>query len=360
MKKVIILGFFFLVSLKSKAQFEFHTPNWYKGKSYQKLIVKVGDQSKPYTQKIMQLIRDNWNICPVEFYSDKFDKSLLVDGNIFLNFERYTIASQYERNYGSNTGILGDNGGVSRGNVNYNDYYYLNFWVIDKNYKPKNDWWDYQYTIAKSEFYLKLIGMGEEEYKTFKIDTETLFDIRESVYRVEREELYPKEFDFTSLNFQLQYLNGMEGNLKNMIQYVNNQISKNSEKDFFSDTKNELELAKLKNATLYIPNYWYGEKGTILENLKEVDKYVKIHVKFLDDLMKSYPYKSELISRSDLDKKIINAKEDFYYLNYVQSSADKIISVINGKTGDVIYSSVTKNSYRIKEKDIEKIGKLIK
>jgi len=353
MKKIIILGFFFLVTLKSNAQFEFHTPNWYKSKSYQKLIVKVGDQSKPYTQKIMQLIRDNWNICPVEFYSDKFDKSLLIDGNIFLNFERYTIASQYVRDYGNN-------GGISRGNVNYNDYYYLNFWVINKNYNPKKDWWDYKYIIAKSEFYLKLIGMGEEEYKAFKIDLETLIGIRESVFRIEREEMYPKEFDFTNPNFQLQYLNGMEGNLKNMIQYVNNQISKNSEKDFFSDTRNESELANLKNATLYIPNYWYGEKGTILENLKEDDKYVKVHVKFLNDLMKSYPYKSELISRSDLDNKILSTVEDFYYLNYVQSSADKIISVINGKTGDVMYSSVTKNSYRIKEKDIEKIGKLIK
>lgn len=353
MKKIIILGFFFLVTLKSNAQFEFHTPNWYKSKSYQKLIVKVGDQSKPYTQKIMQLIRDNWNICPLEFYSDKFDKSLLIDGNIFLNFERYTIASQYVRDYGNN-------GGISRGNVNYNDYYYLNFWVINKNYNPKKDWWDYKYTIAKSEFYLKLIGMGEEEYKAFKIDLETLIGIRESVFRIEREEMYPKEFDFTNPNFQLQYLNGMEGNLKNMIQYVNNQISKNSEKDFFSDTRNESELANLKNATLYIPNYWYGEKGTILENLKEDDKYVKVHVKFLNDLIKSYPYKSELISRSDLDNKILSTVEDFYYLNYIQSSADKIISVINGKTGDVIYSSVTKNSYRIKEKDIEKIGKLIK
>lgn len=352
MKKIILSSLILLVTTYSNAQFEFHYPNWYNSKKYEKLIVKVGDQSKPYTQKIMQLIRDNWDVCPVDFYTDKFDKSLLVDGNIFLNFERYTIASQFVRDYGNN-------GGISRGNVNYNDYYYLNFWVIDKNYKPKKDWWDYKYTIAKSEFYLKLIGMGEEEYKAFKIDLETLIEIRESVYRVEREELYPKEFDFTNPNFQHQYLNGMEGNLKNMIQYVNNQVSKNSEKDFFSDTKNESELAKLKNATLYIPNYWYGEKGTILDNLKEGDKYIKAHSDFLNSLVKSYPYKIEIISRSELDSKILNAKNDFYYLNYIQSSADKIISIINGKNGDVIYSNLSKNSYRIKVKDIEKIGKLI-
>jgi hypothetical protein len=352
MKKIII-GFLFLLNFNANAQFEFHYPSWYKDKTYQKLIVKVGDQSNPYTQKIMQIIKDNWNVCPIEFYTDKFDKNLLVDGNIFLNFERYTIASQYVRDYGNN-------GGISRGNVNYNDYYYLNFWVIDKSYKPKKDWWDYKYTIAKSEFYLKLIGMGEEEYKAFKIDLETLIGIRESVFRIEREEMYPKEFDFTGLNFQLQYLNGMEGNIKNMIQFVNNQVKNKAEKDFFSDTKNESELSKLKKETLFIPNYWYGEKGTILENLKDGDKYISAHIKFLNDLQKSYLYKSEVITRTDLDKKILNANKDFYYLNYVQSSADKIISIINGKTGEVIYSSVTKNSYRLKEKDLEKIEKLLK
>lgn len=337
----------------SYAQFEFHQPNWYAGKGFQKLYVKVGDQSQPYTKKIMQLIKENWTLCSVEFYTDKLDTSLLVDGNLFLNFERYSIASQYVRDYGNN-------GGISRGQVNYNDYYYLNFWVIDKKYKPKNDWWDYRFTVAKSEFYLKTIGLGEEEFKMFKIDLETMVGTRESVFHIERQERYPKVFDFTDASFQNNYLNGMEGNLKNMLQFTNDEIKKQREKDFFDSSKNETALSQLKSKTLFIPNYWYGAPGTILENVPQGDKYIAAHEKFLKDLKSAYPMASEIITRDELNTKILTAKDDFYYLNYIQSSADKIVSVVNGKTGEVIYSEVTKNSYRLKEKDIEKLAKQIK
>lgn len=351
--KIFLLPLLIFFTLKCNAQFEFHNPAWLTGKSYKKLIVKVGDQSNAYTQKIMQLFKDNWTVCPVEFYSDKFDKAYLTEGNLFMNFERYTIASQYVRDYGNN-------GGRSNGEVSYNDYYYLNFWVLDKKFKPGKDWWDYKFTVARSEFYLKTIGMGEEEYKMFKIDLETVSGIRKSVYNVQREEMYPKLFDFTGQDFQFQYLNGMEGNIRNMIQYINSELLKRSEKDLFSSVKNESELSKLKDAVLFLPNYWYGEKGTILENLKDGDKYVKAHADFIKNLKNKYPYKMQVISRSDLNTKILSAGEDFYYINYIQSSADKIVSIVNGKTGEVIYSEVTKNSYRIKEKDIEKIAKAIK
>lgn len=270
-----------------------------------------------------------------------------------MNFERYTLASQYVRDYGNN-------GGVSNGQVNYNDYYYLDFWVIDKKYKHKYDWWDYKNTVARSEFYLKTIGMGDEEYKMFKIDPTEISGIKESVYSVKRQELYPKVFDFTGENFASYYLNGTEGQLKNMIQYVQSQISQSREKDFFDSEKNPTELGKLKTQTLYFPNYWFGAAGTICQNLAGGDKYLDFHKKYIADLMKAYPYKIELIDREKLNQKIQTATEDFFYLNYIQSSADKIISVVNGKTGDVIYSEINKNAYRIKEKDLEKLGKQIK
>lgn len=349
----LTLCFFLSSAMNLLAQYEFHQPSGYTAKTYQKLIVKVGNQQQPYTQKMMKMIQDNWSLCPIVFYSDKFDKSWLVEGNLFLNFERYTIASQYVRDYGNN-------GGISNGQVNYNDYYYLDFWVIDKKYKPKNDWWDYKNTVARSEFYLRTIGMGDEEYKMFKIDPADISGVRESVYSVQREELYPKAFDFTGQFFSGQYLNGTEGQIKNMIQYVNTQLAKGSEKDFFESEKKSDELAQLKTQTLYVPNYWYGASGTICQNLPSGEKYLEITQKYITNLLKAYPYKIELIDREALNQKILSATEDFYYLNYIQSSADKIISVINGKTGDVIYSEVNKNAYRIKEKDLEKIGKQIK
>jgi hypothetical protein len=347
---VFLIVFLFTYSL-TYSQYEFFKPEWYGTNGFKKLYVKVGDQNSEYTKKIMQLFQENWNVCPVEFFSDKIDKSLFVDGNLFMNFERYTIASQYVRDFEAR-------GSYSRSDVSYNDYYYFNFWVIDKKYKPKFDWWDYKYTVAKSEFYLKTIGMGEEEYKAFQM--ELIIGKRPSVFSVEREEFYPKIYDFTDIDFQNYFLNGTEGNIKNMIQYVNNEIKKNTERELFDNFKNDLELQKLKSSVLYFPNYWYGENGTITEKLSKDHKYYDATVKYIDNLVKSYPFKMELIKRSELNNMIINSDKDFYYLNYVQSSADKLISIINGRTGEVIYYEGTKNSYRIKEKDIEKIAKSIK
>lgn len=353
--KTFIRGFLFLLLLFSSttiySQYEFFKPDWYGNIGFKKLYVKVGDQNAEYTKKIMKLFQDNWTVCPVEFFSNKIDKSLFVDGNLFMNFERYTLASQYVRDYGNN-------GGISRGDVTYNDYYYFNFWVIDKKYKPKYDWWDYKYTVAKSEFYLKTIGMGEEEFKAFQM--ELVIGKRPSVFAVQREEFYPKIYDFSDVDFQNYFLNGTEGHLKNMIQYVNAEIKKGTQRELFDNFKMDSELQKLKTATLYFPNYWYGETGTITEKLPKESKYYDATVKYIDNLIKAYPYKMQLINRSELKDMILKTDKDFYYLNYIQSSADKLISIVNGRTGEVIYSENTKNSYRIKEKDIDKLVKALK
>ncbi|HNP33116.1 MAG TPA: hypothetical protein PKN96_07470 [Flavobacterium sp.] len=353
--KLLLQRFLFAIFLLSSSliysQYEFFKPDWYGTNGFKKLYVKVGDQNAEYTKKIMKLFQDNWDVCPVEFFSDKIDKTLFVDGNLFMNFERYTIASQYVRDFEAR-------GSYSRSDVSYNDYYFFNFWVIDKKYKPKYDWWDYKYTVAKSEFYLKTIGMGEEEYKAFQM--ELIIGKRPSVFSIEREEFYPKIYDFTDADFQNYFLNGTAGNIKNMIQYVNAEIKKGTKRELFDNFKIDTEMQKLKTATLYFPNSWYGEKGTIMENLPKEHKYYGMTVNYLDNLIKAYPYKMQLIKRSELNDMILKADKDFYYLNYIQSSADKLISIINGKTGEVIYSEATKNSYRIKEKDIDRIAKAFK
>jgi hypothetical protein len=52
----------------------------------------------------------------------------------------------------------------------------------------------------------------------------------------------------------------------------------------------------------------------------------------------------------------MNGSKDVYYLNYIQSSADKILNVLNGKTGEILYTNVEKRSYRMKSKDFANIA----
>src|SRR4030095_16430969 len=103
----------------------------------------------------------------------------------------------------------------------------------------------------------------------------------------------------------------------------------------------------------------YGEDGLLMESLEHSSKPYKITVKYLDDMIAAYPYKIKKVGREELSNMILGAKKDFYYYNYIQSSANKIVSVVNGFTGNVIYKEVTRLKYRPNEKDLEKIGNAV-
>jgi hypothetical protein len=98
----------------------------------------------------------------------------------------------------------------------------------------------------------------------------------------------------------------------------------------------------------------------MLEDEKETSSVYKKTAKYIEKMLTAYPYKVKLITREELNNLILTADTNVYYLNYIQSSADKIISVTNGLNGNVIYTQVTKISYRIKDSDLENIGKAIK
>lgn len=82
-RKITAFLLFLSCNLTLFAQYEFHQPSGYTAKTYQKMLVKVGNQQQPHTQKIMKLIQDNWTICPVFFYSEKLDPSWLAEGICF-------------------------------------------------------------------------------------------------------------------------------------------------------------------------------------------------------------------------------------------------------------------------------------
>lgn len=342
--KLFICSLFFQ-TYTSLGQYEIKFPSWYKG-PFNKLYVKIDDLNDSYSKEIIKIIDENWKICPISYYTEKnIDSSLLIDGNLFLNVERYSIDSQNVRQ--------SENFGTSYGAVVSKDYYYLNFWVIDEKYNPKNDLNDYKFSVARAELYLKTIGMGPEDLKKFEFKLQNRKMNSETIKRRQ------SSYDLTSEEFEFYYCNGMPGNIKNIIQHVNKQILDKKEKKLLDSIKPTAEISKLKTEVLYVPNYWYGPGGTMLDILPENDKIYKLNVKYIDDLLKSYPFEIKLITRPELNEMVMNASNDFYYLNYIQSSTDKIISVVNGKNGDVIYSENTSLSYRLKNKDFENVGKAV-
>jgi len=299
------------------AQYEIQYPKWYPETKLKMLYILTGDSTTTYAKDIIDIVKTNWKLTPVSVLTNKIPESFMVNGNVFLS------VTSYSKTMSKNNEV-----------VYANDYYHLDIWTVENDFKPSKKWEDYGFIIASAELYNRTNGMG--------------------VIANEAHE------DFASALFPNDYLNGMNGNIKNMIQYFNMMISHDKTISLLRDHESTAELSNLKTDTLFMPNYWYGNLNTMLGDTKETTSDYKRTAKYLENVVKSYPYKIQFVTRGELNDRIINATKNIYYVNIIQSSADKIVSVINGLNGNVIYSQTTRKSYRIKNSDLENIGKAVK
>ncbi|MBL7722806.1 MAG: hypothetical protein JNK27_01600 [Chitinophagaceae bacterium] len=337
----ILLLLAFLFSKKTDAQFEITTPKWYPAVKYNKLYVYMGDTSKPHSKKIMNIVRENWKLCQVVFAYGQPDASLIIPGNLFLRVSSLSKTTQYIRGYWAGQRDY-------KGTTFSNDYYYLSLEASNNPGPSSKNELD---MVARAELYLKTITYGgqDEVEKAFKKD------LKKSGILYKKESTY----DLADVDFKYVYLNGNPGNIKNMIQYVSSQLGEGKSSKLLEENSSAAEITKLKQDTLYVPNYWYGEDGLTMESLDHESKPYKITVKYVEDMIAAYPYKIKLVSREELNNKILQANKDFYYYSYIQCSANKIVSVINGHTGNVVYKEVTRLKYRPTEKDFETLGKTV-
>lgn len=326
MKKYPFLILLFLC-FHANAQYFIQYPEWYPGTAFKTLFVITRDSSKPYAKEVFNTIKENWTLCPVKWvqarYSHEIPESLFIQGNLFLSAETNSTSTVFERRYSS--------GITTRSSPVVNDYFHINLWSAGDKINPKRSISENAFTLASAELFNRTITLGKLAWES--------------------------EGDLTSALFAGDFCNGMSGNIRNMIQFFNSELPKNNPKKFLTDMPPATELGNLKKDTLFFPNSWYGGPGTVL--VDEKPKYATAMEKFLEDMMAGYAYKIKLITREELNRRILTATKNFYYLNYIQSSADKSVSVINGFTGNVVYSEITRKSYLFKEKDLKKIEEAI-
>lgn len=143
------------------------------------------------------------------------------------------------------------------------------------------------------------------------------------------------------------------GMLKNYFQKMNSLLTK---EEFYwmyeSDIKEEVK--NLKTKVLYIPDYnkITYRPGRFSDEPKSE--------KELTELFEDYKYKYEFISVENLDSKILN-NEEVYYLQYVRVNNEKFFSIVNGKTGEVVYRDYEAGmgTFNIDNKDFKNLAKAI-
>lgn len=183
---------------------------------------------------------------------------------------------------------------------------------------------------------------GKTQYKTTTFAS--VFFTPDVDTRIQTEEL---SLDKVSVN-RLQ--NYKLGYFTNYIQFINDGLTLNSNFNCFDESINKEKMKSLKTGTLILS-----------EEIKKKFKAYQFSSgkdREITELLEDYKYKYEVLSEKEIDDKIKN-NEDFYYLIYSQINAKKIISIVNSKTGEIIYNVKDRLSYNIKPNDFKDLNKVL-
>ncbi len=349
MKKIILLLCVVFITNNLNAQCETDFPKWIDQTPINCLyvVVKNEDTTTAYAQKILKLVRETWTISPVKTWAlladEKNEEKVLKPGNAFLSISfDYEAATATVANGTSNKYIYD----ASRSEY----YHFLNFWTVKTG--KKSSLGRDEVKLVRSECTLKITPKPEvfepkgvvfwgfklpPNYDSIKLADYSILDERASNY----------------------ILNIKPGFIKNTVQYAVNLIKERRNVRLYKDYDNKgLEITSTD--TLFVPNYWYGDEGAIstlhkLTNEKDAELKNEIN-----EILKAYPHPIKLISRDELSDRILSTgKKNLFYLNWLQSHNKKIISIVNGKNGEVIYSRNVGSAFTIKPKDLKLLGKAV-
>ncbi|MFY7965899.1 MAG: hypothetical protein ACOVO1_13455, partial [Chitinophagaceae bacterium] len=155
------------------------------------------------------------------------------------------------------------------------------------------------------------------------------------------------------------YLNTTIGHIKNYVQTMNRLVEAKKDAKPYYDVLEKDEIQNLADQTLYVPNYWYGDGGSLLNKSSYSTADIAECKQEIDEIFSEYPYKYKIVTRKELSDMILNSKKSLYYLSWIQSNSLKIVNVYNGFTGNRIYADNTMLSKKFKSKDLKKLIKAI-
>jgi hypothetical protein len=256
--------------------------------------------------KYLQVFRDNWKLTKNISYITKAEvQKNLVPGDTYFNLETDAI---YIPRAGQTV------------------WFHLALWMPNKKYKQGE-----KFKLDNQQYIAKIVLATDKAAVTASLGGTT----------------YNLPFDFSG-NGHL--FNWSPAYLKNYLQQITTNLADHHKIDYTDDKTLMKELLVLKTNTLFVTDDSFHDIGMFTGDGKTIDT---------TGLFKKYPYAHRYVSPAALSEKIFHDQEPFYYVLVSRSANAKIINIVNGMTGEVIYSRLHNFSYNLKERDFKELAHAI-
>lgn len=302
--KLTLLGLFLIIKAHAQIQIE-DTKKLNKVKSGQTYVI-VKTTSFPGADKFLQAMQKDWTLSQGIHYLPSDNSTITIEPNdSFLSLESLMISS-------SNTGTQ--------------IYYFLSFWT------------------CKERFFKKDRAMKQSDHE---IIAQVAISPGDKAFAAKQ------FFEDNDFDGGTMLINWSPGLVHNYLQQITTLLTAGKKRKFQDNIENKEELAHLQNEILYVPEF-----DLLMSNIFGMKQTARDE-EGTDKVFAKYTYAYKVLSKENLDKLILTSEKPIYYLLFIRHSSNKLVCVINSKTGETIYSDATSLSMRLKSGDIKSLYKAV-